>query len=310
MSYDPTKPYKQRLLELVESTWVSPFVRVRPGLYPMFERKFQGLEIDHTDGLGTKGRYHWVKGSFSAAVQDALAMNLNDLAMARAQAYKLQDHLVLPSDNHQAIIEIITDLARECRRRQIVMTGGETSIHTDGTFDLSLTVSGRVLSDQPNRILAGDVLFGLPSQGIHSNGFTKVREIFGDETRAEFTAPTQIYSDLILSLLKTRNIHGLMHITGGAFTKLRDIAADVDIHISRHHQLEPQPIFFEMYKHGLADFELYRTFNCGIGFIFSVPSDEVSRMEQTAGVIQIGAAITGTGRVLIESKFSSQEVTL
>jgi hypothetical protein len=79
--YNPTKPYKYKILSLIESTWSSPYVKVKKGLYPVFERKILVPEVQHTDGIGTKGFYHWRKKNFRSAVLDALAMNLNDLAM-------------------------------------------------------------------------------------------------------------------------------------------------------------------------------------------------------------------------------------
>lgn len=308
MSYDPTKPYKGQILELIQSTWESPWLKVRPGLYPTFERTFSGREVDHTDGIGTKGLLHWKQRTFSAAVQDALAMNLNDLIMARAQAYKLQNHLVLPEDDHPAILEIIQTLAKECQKRQIVMTGGETSIHQGGALDISLTVSGRMLSNEPNQIQAGDVILGLPSSGIHANGLTRVREILKSDN-AELTAPTPIYADVLLPAIQNFPVHGMMHITGGAMTKLKDIASEVDVVIKRNQQLPPQPIFRKLYQRGVADEEMYRTWNCGIGFILTMKPSLAEKVGRQIGAMQIGQAKKGSGKIIVQSQFSSTEVT-
>ncbi len=310
MTYDPTKPYKRQLLQLIQSTWDSPHLKVRPGLYPVFERTTTGLEIDHTDGIGTKGEYHWRQRTFGAAVQDALAMNLNDLAMARAKAYKLQNHLTLPADDHAAILEIIGALANECKQRQIVMTGGETSIHDGATgMDISLTVSGIVIDDQPNQMKAGDVLIGLLSSGLHSNGFSKVREVLGDVDRPEFTIPTVLYDQTILSLIREFPVHGMMHITGGAFTKLLDIAQGVDVTIKRKNFPTSNPIWPELVSHGLSDEEMYRTFNCGIGFAVSVSPSVALEVQKKCGGVEIGNIVPGVGRITIESVFSKQTVT-
>ena len=112
--YDPSKPYKRKILELIKSTWKTPYVKVFSGIYPVLHKKFSAYEIQHTDGLGTKGRFHWKKRSFRNAVLDALAMNLNDLAMAGAMPYALQNHLTLPKDDHKAILEIVKELSKEC----------------------------------------------------------------------------------------------------------------------------------------------------------------------------------------------------
>ncbi len=308
MAYDPTKPYKHQILELIQSTWTTPWLTVRPGMYPIFERTFQGLEVDHTDGIGTKGELHWRHRTFPAAVQDALAMNLNDLVMARAQAYKLQNHLVLPSDDHRAILEIIQALVVECRKRQIVITGGETSIHRDGTLDVSLTVAGRVLNTEPNQIQPGDVVLGLPSSGIHANGLTKFREIVKDEV-VELTTPTPIYADVLLPFMQSFPIHGMMHITGGAMTKLKDIAQGVDVVIERNHGLRPQKIFQRAYEHGVSDEELYRTWNCGIGFIVTIEPGLAEKVEQRISATRIGRAQKGPGIITVQSQFSSAVVS-
>lgn len=79
--YDPTKPYKKQILELIKQTWETPYVSVKGDIYPIIERKFSYPEVDHTDGIGTKGVYHWQQRTFGNAALDALAMNLNDLAL-------------------------------------------------------------------------------------------------------------------------------------------------------------------------------------------------------------------------------------
>ena len=117
--YNPTKPYKKEILRTIETTWHSPYVSVTAGLYPTFRKHFSFPEVQHTDGIGTKGNYHWSARTFRAAVIDALAMNLNDLAMVRATPYALQNHLVLPKDDTRAIRAVITTLADICRRKKI-----------------------------------------------------------------------------------------------------------------------------------------------------------------------------------------------
>src|SRR4030042_4519382 len=97
--YEPAKPYKKRISNLIKQTWNTKFISVKNGIYPIFKAKFDAYEVDHTDGIGTKGYYHWQKGTFRNAVIDALAMNLNDLAISRAVPYKLSDHITVPIDD-------------------------------------------------------------------------------------------------------------------------------------------------------------------------------------------------------------------
>ena len=306
--YNPTKPYKYRILLLIESTWSSPYVKVKKGLYPVFERKISFPEVQHTDGIGTKGFYHWRKKSFRNAVLDALAMNLNDLAMVGATPYALQNHIVLPKDDHKAILAIVRELAKECRKRKIVMTGGETSIHSDMPgMDISITVSGFVKNFPENQCRVGDILIGIKSNGLHSNGITRVREIFGNQNREEFTAPTRIYLDEILSVMVRHKINGMMHITGGAFTKLKDILNKTDATINQPRKLQPQNIFREIYDSGVSDEKMYSTFNCGVGFVLSVPRSEAGKiLSEIPNSAVLGEVVRGVGKIKIFSSFSGK----
>lgn len=309
--YNATKPYKQQILELIQQTWQSPYVSLQKDVYPIIKRNFSYSEIDHTDGIGTKGFYHWQKKSFKNAVLDALAMNLNDLALIRAVPYKLQNHIFLPEDNEEAVLEIIKALAEECKKRKIVITGGETSIQNNMQgLDISISVSGFIKNPKPNQFQQGDAVIGLKSSGLHSNGFTKVREVFKNEYRPEFVEPTLIYFDEILSLNEQFEIHGMMHITGGAFTKIKGLLGGNDIFITRNHKLQPQPIFQDLYQRGITDEEMYQTFNCGIGFVFSAPNRDakqiISQTKVEADII--GEIKEGSGKVIIESAFREKKV--
>lgn len=310
--YDPTKPYKYQILTLIENTWNTPYVKVEKGLYPIITKKFSHFEVQHTDGIGTKGLYHWKKRTFKNAALDALAMNLNDLAMVGAVPYAIQNHIILPKDDHAAILEIVKVLATECRKRKIAMTGGETSIHSDSKgLDISITVSGFIKSKRKNQCKVGDILVGLASNGLHSNGFTKVREVFGNKYRDELTEPTRIYLDEILSLLDKYKVNGMMHITGGAFTKLKDILGKTDAVIFHPEKLQPQKVFGDIYAKVFSNKVMYSTFNCGIGFVLSVPKKEVQKvLSRLRNSSIIGEIVRGGGKVRIKSAFDQKIVKL
>lgn len=306
--YNTAKPYKKNILELIKQTWETPYVSVKDGVYPIIEKKFSYPEIDHTDGIGTKGFYHWQKRTFRNAVLDALAMNLNDLAMARAVPYKLQNHITIPEEDER-ILEIIKVLSEECKKRKIAITGGENSFHNNiDELDISITVSGFITELKQNIFKAGDILIGIKSDGLHSNGFTKVREVFGNEYRPEFVEPTKIYLDTILSFNKQFDIHGMMHITGGAYTKLKDLLLNTDVKLKKNHKLQPQQIFKDLYAKGISDEEMYKTFNCGIGFILSVSPQDADKIITELDTDIIGEIIPGTGKVIIESVFSDKTI--
>lgn len=308
--YAPEKPYKNRILRLIKTTWNTPYLSVKDGVYPVFERKLNYPEVDHTDGIGTKGIYHWNKGAFRNAVLDALAMNLNDLAMARATPYKLQCHIVLPEDNKRAILAVIRNLVVECKKRQIAITGGETSIqnHVRG-LDIGLTVSGFVKKKRENRFHVGDTLVGLASSGLHSNGFTKARELFGNTFFPELMKPTTIYWEKLLALDDKYDIHGMMHITGGAYTKLKGLLNGANAIITNNHALKPQAIYKKLYSHNVSDRDMYRTFNCGIGFVLSTSGEDAQKIvSQIQGADIIGKIILGTNQIHITSAFSGKKI--
>lgn len=313
--YDPTKPYKEEIVRLIKNTWSTRHVSVRDWLVC---EKFVNPKYRHVDGIGTKGFYHWRAKSFHAAVQDALAMNLNDLALMRAVPYEITDHIILPADDHGAFVQTVEHLVRECRMRDIAITGGESSVHDmQSGMEISISMTGFVENRRRNVCEAGDVIIGIESNGLHANGFTKIRELFGEQVRPEFILPTSVYSDLIYSIEKERGgepiIHGMAHITGGAYTKMKAILAGSDVLLTRSHTLDPHPIFFEIYDRGVPDEELYKIFNCGIGFLFTVNETNadfcLARIRRAGRKADsVGEVVRGENKVRISSKFSQKEV--
>ena len=308
--YDPSKPMKQATIDLISSTWDTPYISVRQNVYPIISRKYVLPEVEHTDGIGTKGIYHWKAKTFEYAVQDALAMNLNDMLLVRARPTTLQNHLTLPTEDQKAITTVLETLVKECRQREIAMTGGETSIHNNtNTLDLSITMSGFIERVRRNAFHDGDLLVGLPSSGLHSNGFTMVRRMFGEVVRDELTEPTTIYFDDVYPLFSQHTIHGMMHITGGAYTKILDVIDGVDVEIARNHYITPHDIFKEMYERNFTDEEMYTTFNCGIGFIISAPEFDAHNIaNELDGAEIIGHVEEGDNMVRIQSSFSPKEI--
>jgi phosphoribosylformylglycinamidine cyclo-ligase len=310
--YDPTKPYNKEILELIKQTWETPYITVNIDVYPILDEKISEFEVDHTDGVGTKGYFHWKKRAFKNAVIDALAMNLNDLVMMRAIPYKLQNHISLPVEDRTAIIEIVRHLVGECKKRNIAVTGGETSIHpTLKGLDLTMTVSGFVEIRKQDTFKPGDLLIGIKSSGLHSSGFTKLMELYGEHIPDEWLAPSHIYSDTILDLFEEHglDVHGMVNIAGGAFTKIKTLIKDVNIIIRRNHELRPQKMFYDIYSKGVSDEDMYKIFNNGIGFIISVKPEKAQEIMSQINEFEtdiIGGVTAGTGDVKIESMFSEK----
>ena len=299
MSYDTTKPYKAQILDLIRSTWQAPYATVyQCGQYPLvIPRHCCQVEFDHTDGIGTKGVLHWYRRSFAEAAQDALAMNLNDLLTVGAIPYKLQNHLIVPEDDHGAILEIIGHLCELCRKHGICVTGGETAIHSNiEGMELSLTVSGFVPREMPFQAKDGDYIVGLPSTGPHSNGYTLLQQC---HPNPPITA-TCIYERPEVRW------NAMVHVAGGAYTRLKGMLSDtLDIEIAP----TPDPFWHPVYRElrGTtvnADEMMYATFNCGYGLIMAVDPEEY---DHKLGTI-LGSVKPGTGKVRIQSAFSEKWV--
>lgn len=314
--YDPTKPYKSQIKAAIERTWRSEYASAAqlPGLpYPLIMKNdlYQKCqEVDHTDGIGTKGVLHMRHRTFSAAVQDALAMNLNDLLVMRARPYKLQNHLTLNVDDHEAILAVVSSLSEECIKRKIILTGGETSIHnTMSGMDLSITITGFAWP-VTNSFKTGDKLIGLPSSGIHSNGFTMARKYLGDD-RIDLTTPTRIYWDNVSPWFRpySKFLHGMVHIAGGAYSRILDMLSENQT--ARFDSLKnQQPIFDELYGHIKDDHTMYTVFNCGVGMILAVPAEEAENIAADLHAEVVGEIVEGPRKVVIRSAFSNEEIEL
>lgn len=306
--YDPTKPYREAILDICRSTWDDKVIMSSGIPYPVIMTA-GGYKVHHSDGVGTKGLFYWMAREASGVAQDAFAMNLNDLAQIGARPEIMTDHIIVQEEDRDFILAILTNLASLCKEYRCALLGGETSVmDTINGMDLGVTMTGSVTDLSSRYFRAGDRLIGLASNGLHSNGFTKVRQVLGDKLRLEYLLPTRLYWKSVMPMFEVADVRAC-HITGGAFSKLKPYLPDLDAVIIQH-DLEPQPIFHELYNKGVPDREMYQTFNCGIGFVLSVPEEQATQVARLAGGHIIGKVVKGLGQVHIQSKFSGNQVIL
>lgn len=304
------RPYIPEILEIIKTTWEGD----------------KSKRVGSTDGKGTKP--HWKYCTYEWAALDALAMNLNDLLMLRTffgpYELSLMNHIMLPKERGDVFITIAKTLARECRSLKIEMICGDSAIHVKDMRDMEVSISivgDRKSSAPENEFQIGDILIGIPSSGIHSNGWTFLEDLFRDDILGkqipkEWFVPTRLYYEEFGLLATNPIVHGIQHITGDAFTKLWDcLPADADIHIRRRRPHCFPKEFDEIYKMGVDDKTMYEIFNCGFGMILSIAEKDFHAFNQlfpnpNTALYELGKVIEGTGEIRIESQFSDTVVTL
>nr|MDO8079865.1 phosphoribosylformylglycinamidine cyclo-ligase [Candidatus Freyarchaeota archaeon] len=253
----------------------------------------------HSDGVGTKVLIAQLMDKYDTVGIDCVAMNANDLICVGAEPLALVDYLAVEKSDPEMIEQIVRGLVKGAELAGMAILGGETAtmpgvikgaVEGKG-FDLAAMSIGVVFKDKVitgKEIVTNDVVIGLQSSGIHSNGLSLARKALLDE--AEFNVfdtmpnssqsvgeallePTKIYVREILELLKKAEVHGLGNITGGAFSKLKRICyGKIGMYLD---QLpEPPPVFEAIKQAGnIDDHEMYRTFNMGVGFVVVTPEE-------------------------------------
>jgi phosphoribosylformylglycinamidine cyclo-ligase len=244
-----------------------------------------------TDGVGSKVLIANAMKKWDTVGIDCIAMNVNDLYAIGAEPIAFVDYLAVEQVDLERAGQLAIGLQRGAELSNMTIVGGETASLPEiiKGFDLAGTAIGVVDKDKivtGEKIKVGDVLVGVPSDGLHSNGYTLARRIIEQSKYAyndlmpdsdktigeELLAPTRIYFE-ILDLVKKCDVHGLAHITGSGLLKLHRITG---FGFEITDPLEPQPIFRFLKELGKVDnAEMYRTFNMGMGFVVVVPEAEV-----------------------------------
>jgi phosphoribosylformylglycinamidine cyclo-ligase len=247
----------------------------------------------HTDSVGTKVIVAMMMRKYDTIGIDCIAMCANDLICTGAEPISFLDYLAMAKHDRHIVEEIAVGLVEGARQAGMAIIGGETAIvpdllSNDAGLDLVGMAAGigkrkdLILGD---KIRKGDALVGIASSGIHSNGLTLARKVLlreyklresvpelGRSIGHELLEPTRIYVRPVLEATRKLEVHGLAHITGGAFAKLDRIVGQARLGGSIE-QLPPTPgIFRIIQKFGrIHDREMYRTFNMGVGFVLICP---------------------------------------
>jgi phosphoribosylformylglycinamidine cyclo-ligase len=246
-----------------------------------------------TDGVGSKVLIANAITKWDTVGIDCIAMNVNDLLAIGAEPIAFVDYLAVEHVDTERAGQLAIGLQRGAEISNMTIVGGETASLPEiiKGFDLAGTAIGIVDKDKVitgEKIKVGDALVGVPSDGLHSNGYTLARRIVAESKYTyfdkmpgsdktigeELLTPTRIYMEL-LGLIKECDVHGLAHITGSGLLKLHRITS---LGFEITDPLEPQPIFrFLQELRDVDDAEMYKTFNMGMGFVAVVPEDDVKK---------------------------------
>ena len=285
--------------------------------------------VSGTDGVGTKLRLAFLLNRHDTIGQDAVAMCVNDILVQGAEPLFFLDYLAVGKLEPAQVADVVSGVARACKESGCALIGGETAemagFYPVGEYDIAGFAVGVVERERlitSARVKAGDVLLGLPSSGVHSNGYSLVRKIVfehkgfrGDEYMEELgrsigeelLTPTRLYPQVCLPLIRDFDLHGMVHITGGGFYENipralpEGMGAEVDAAA-----WEMPAVFRLLQEWGNVDWaEMYRTFNMGIGMVLIASEEEAARIEAHLGaqhetVFQIGRVTEGAHEVTIK----------
>lgn len=294
------------------------------GFGALFDLKAAGFNdpvlVAATDGVGTKLKLAIETGLHNTVGIDLVAMCVNDLVCQGAEPLFFLDYFATGALDVEAAATVIEGVAEGCVRAGCALIGGETAempgMYGAGDYDLAGFAVGAMERGEalPAGVEAGDTLLGLASDGVHSNGFSLVRKVvemsglgwadpspFGAGTLGEaFLTPTRLYVRSLLAAMDAGEIHALAHITGGGLTENiprvlpEELGADIDL------DAWPLPPVFDWLARdgGIAEPELLKTFNAGIGMVIATPDAPGIRATlEAAGetVFEIGRVSEGAG---------------
>ena len=303
------------------------------GFGGLFDLKATGLKdpilVAATDGVGTKLKIAIDTGRFDGIGQDLVAMCVNDIVVQGAEPLFFLDYYATGKLNVSDAARVVESIARACKESGCALIGGETAempgLYAKGDFDLAGFSVGAVerghILPRTKDMVAGDVLIGVASSGIHSNGYSLVRKVVEKsgltwDAPAPFAAgqtlgealltPTRLYVKGALAALRSGGIKGFAHITGGGITEnlprcvADGLDADVDLDC-----WTPAPVFAWLAKTAdIAAAEMLRTFNCGIGLVAVAAEKDAGHIIdafQTCGdkAVRLGKLVPGNGEAKV-----------
>lgn len=285
-------------------------------LFEVSKKYREPVLVSGTDGVGTKLKLAFHLNRHDTVGIDLVAMSVNDILVQGAEPLFFLDYFACGRLNVATATDVIKGIAAGCEQAGCVLIGGETaempSMYPDGEYDLAGFAVGAVEKSRiidGKKISPGDVVLGLASSGAHSNGYSLVRKILDvakPDLNADFhgralsdvlIAPTRIYVKPLLALMEKIDIHGLVHITGGGLVENIPRVLQPELTAVLHRDAwQMPPLFTWLQQHGgVADAEMHRVFNCGIGMTVIVAKDKADDTE--AMLRQSGETVFRLGEI-------------
>lgn len=285
--------------------------------------------VSGTDGVGTKLRLAFMLDKHDTIGQDAVAMCVNDILVQGAEPLYFLDYLAVGKLEPEKVAAIVKGVADACKESGCALIGGETAemsgFYPEGEYDIAGFAVGIVDKSKiitGEHIKAGDVLLGLPSSGVHSNGYSLVRKICfdlkgfkGDEyidrlgktIGEELLTPTRLYPKVCMPLTENFTIKGMVHITGGGFYDNIPRVLPENCGVEIDSESWQRPGIFNLLKEwgNVAWPEMYRTFNMGVGMVLIVSADDAGSIkaylsEKNEPCYTIGKVVDGKQDVVIK----------
>ena len=315
----------------VERTFIPGVVSDIGGFGGLFAPDMKGMQepvlVSGTDGVGTKQRIAQLMDRHDTVGIDCVAMCVNDIVCCGAKPLTFLDYIACGKNVPERIAQIVSGVAEGCVQAGCALVGGETAempgFYPENEYDLagfSVGVVDKAKLFEPQSVAAGDALIGLPSSGVHSNGFSLVRKVFDVEnggldawcddlgaTLGEaLLTPTRIYVKPVLKLAESVKVKSVSHITGGGFYENipRSLPEGLTACIETQ-KIDAPPIFARIASMGnIPARDMYNTFNMGIGMCLTVAADqadEAVRVLRGCGEDAriIGEVVSGAERVAL-----------
>lgn len=287
------------------------------GLYPLPKKMGNYYLSGCCDGVGTKLKIAFLLNKHDTIGIDLVAMNVNDLICTGAKPLFFLDYFACGKLDLKIAEQVIRGIQKGCEESECILLGGETAempgFYEEGEYDLGGFAIGLVEKKElinRSAIREGDVVIGLSSSGVHSNGYSLVRKVFSDDELIkhgkELLAPTKLYVRPILALLKKHGkaVKGIAHITGGGWIDNPPRMIPEGFRIEFKKGSWPiLPVFKKIQEKGRIDeHEMFRTFNMGIGLMLVVDREKIDQVKKFLGKCYlIGEIKCGKEKVIFKS---------